>query len=352
MEELFIISGNFLVQVTYGVYMVFLNGVFNAGVNPLFLVVFGNSVTAVVLLPFALAFEKKKWPTRLSATLLSHFLLLSLGGVTLFQALMLVGIKKASPDVASAMPNLTPGLIFIISACLRFEKFDACCWYSRAKIMGTLVCLAGVLTMCFLQGTSETPRLANNWSFLLAKPLTLDKAINKDWVLGCFYLLAGVFILSCTTVLQAATMLKFPAPLSLVVITSVMGSSLTALLQLITEGKISVGPTTMSITSIVAIVLLGGVVMGTCMAFQGWCITKKGPVLVSIFCPIQTVSTVVVSAALLGQIISLGSLAGIVLMFAGLYIVLWAKKNETFSMLDVDAEPEVLVEDVEKPLLS
>lgn len=39
-------------------------------------------------------------------------------------------------------------------------------------------------------------------------------------------------------------------------------------------------------------------------------------------------------------------------MFAGLYIVLWAKKNETFSMLDVDAEPEVLVEDVEKPLLS
>lgn len=58
MEELFIISGNFLVQVTYGVYMVFLNGVFNAGVNPLFLVVFGNSVTAVVVLPFALAFEK------------------------------------------------------------------------------------------------------------------------------------------------------------------------------------------------------------------------------------------------------------------------------------------------------
>lgn len=40
--------------------------------------------------------------------------------VTLFQALMLVGIKKASPDVASAMPNLTPGLIFIISACLRY----------------------------------------------------------------------------------------------------------------------------------------------------------------------------------------------------------------------------------------
>ncbi|RRT36966.1 hypothetical protein B296_00045820 [Ensete ventricosum] len=57
-EELFIVSGNFGAQVMYGVYMVFLNGVFAAGVNPLFLVVFGNLVTAVVVLPFAVVLEK------------------------------------------------------------------------------------------------------------------------------------------------------------------------------------------------------------------------------------------------------------------------------------------------------
>lgn len=57
-EELFIVSGNFGAQVMYGVYMVFLTGVFAAGVNPLFLVVFANLVTAVVVLPFAVVLEK------------------------------------------------------------------------------------------------------------------------------------------------------------------------------------------------------------------------------------------------------------------------------------------------------
>jgi len=33
---------------------------------------------------------------------------------------MLLGIKKTTPAVASAMPNLSPGLIFVIAACFRF----------------------------------------------------------------------------------------------------------------------------------------------------------------------------------------------------------------------------------------
>ncbi|RWW47421.1 hypothetical protein BHE74_00046593 [Ensete ventricosum] len=338
-------------------------------------------------------------------------ILLQLIRVTLFQALTLVGIKKASPDIASAMPNLAPGLIFLIAACLRylillqsyqcllfsstilkamhefsqwfgwscrFEKFDACCWYSRAKILGTLVCLTGAMAMCFLQSPSESPSLTSNLSALLSMPFTLDKAIYSDWMLGCFYLLIGVVFLSCTTVLQvssfiiflniivwslqAATMLEFQAPLSLVVVTSVMGSLLTALWQVISEGNISVGPSTLSIARIVGVVLLGGVLVGVCVAFQTWCISKKGPVLVAIFSPIQTVSTVVLSAILLGQMITPGrsdgrvssfcSLAGIVLMFAGLYVVLWAKNNEDLTAVGGNDDPQPHVEDVEKPLLS
>ncbi|RRT32762.1 hypothetical protein B296_00052072, partial [Ensete ventricosum] len=236
--------------------------------------------------------------------------------VTLFQALTLVGIKKASPDIASAMPNLAPGLIFLIAACLRFEKFDACCWYSRAKILGTLVCLTGAMAMCFLQSPSESPSLTSNLSALLSMPFTLDKAIYSDWMLGCFYLLIGVVFLSCTTVLQVSSFIIF----------------------------------------------LGGVLVGVCVAFQTWCISKKGPVLVAIFSPIQTVSTVVLSAILLGQMITPGrsdgrvssfcSLAGIVLMFAGLYVVLWAKNNEDLTAVGGNDDPQPHVEDVEKPLLS
>lgn len=48
------------------------------------------------------------------------------------------------------------------------------------------------------------------------------------------------------------------------------------------------------------------------------------------------------------------SVAGIALMFAGLYIVLWAKKSEGFCLVDaIGADhPKLSLEDVEKPLLS
>ncbi|RWW41952.1 hypothetical protein BHE74_00052525 [Ensete ventricosum] len=190
----------------------------------------------------------------------------------------------------------------------RFEKFDACCWYSRAKVMGTSVCLTGTLALCFWQSPSESPGSTINPSAVLAKPLTLDKAIYNDWIVGSLCLLAAAIIQSCTTVLQS------------------------------------------------------GVVVAIGITFQTWCIINKGPVLVAIFSPIQTVTTVVLSAILLRQIITLGryrlinnlslrSLAGMVLMFAGLYSVLWAKKNECFSLIGVDGDEKLRVEDDEEPLL-
>lgn len=56
--------------------------------------------------------------------------------------------------------------------------------------------------------------------------------------------------------------------------------------------------------------------------FQTWCLGKKGPLFVSVFGAVQTVCSAILSASLLGHKLGRGSLAGIVLMFAGLYLVL------------------------------
>ncbi|EHA8592184.1 putative WAT1-related protein [Cocos nucifera] len=197
--------------------------------------------------------------------------------------------------------------------------------------------------MSFLQSPSTSPMLTSNKLSLLG---------NKEWMLGCFYLLAAVVILSCNTVLQAATMISFPAPLTLCVITAMMGSILTAMMQFIVEGKIDAGSSTIGVASIIAFVIGGGVVIGACIAFHAWCVNRKGPVLVAIFSPIQTVCSAIISAVLLRQIISLGSLAGIVLMFSGLYMVLWAKNNEGFGLVDAGEDSARPTGDIEKPLLS
>ncbi|KAJ3672645.1 hypothetical protein LUZ60_007366 [Juncus effusus] len=346
LQEALIIAGLFAAQCVLGFYVVFVNRILAMGANPLFLIAITGSTTAIVLLPFAIAFERKKWPKKVTSSLMAQIVMISVGGVCIFQVLMLMGIEKTSPAVASAMPNLAPGFIFIIAACLRFEKFEKNCKYSKAKIVGTLVCLSGAITMSFLQTPPPTSPELN-------KPPQLSENSNNngyyDWILGCFYLLAGVIVLSCNAVLQAATMVNFPAPLSLCTITSMMGSIFTVILLFLINGTIDIGSPRISITIIGEICIMGGVVVGACIAFQAWCVSKKGPVLVSIFSPIQTVCSTILSAILYGQMIGLGSSAGIVLMFCGLYAVLWAKNNET---LDESTDDVMPISDVEKPLLS
>ncbi|XP_006655683.1 WAT1-related protein At5g47470 [Oryza brachyantha] len=337
MEAAVMVGGLLVAQCILAGYVVFVHHVLALGANPLAIILIAAVASSLFFLPFALALERKKWPSKISRTLLAQLLLIALGGTTLFQELMLLGIKKTTPAIASAMPNLSPGLIFVVAACFRLEKFDKACKYTRAKILGTLVCLVGAMAMSFLQSpiSSSSPQLT---AISEPEPAAAD-GTYYDWILGCSYLLLAVVVLSLYTVLQAATLASFPAPLTMCSVTSMMGAVFTAILQLTVEGKIDVGSPRIDLAIISVIVLMGGGVVGGCVVFQTWCIGKRGPLLVSIFGPVQTVC----SALLFGQIVSFGSLAGMALMFCGLYVVLWAKSNEE-GRLDGG--------DVEKPLLS
>jgi len=41
--------------------------------------------------------------------------------VSIYQVFMMLGVERTSPAIASAMPNLGPGFIFVIAACLRYR---------------------------------------------------------------------------------------------------------------------------------------------------------------------------------------------------------------------------------------
>ncbi|XP_077235429.1 nodulin MtN21 /EamA-like transporter family protein [Tasmannia lanceolata] len=346
-EEFAIVVGLITVQVIFAIYGVFVSHLLAIGLSSLFLITYGSLAAAIILSPFAIFFERSKWPREFSSMLLIQVILIALGGVA-FQGLMLLGIKDTSPAIASAMPNLAPGFIFIIAWCLRFEKVDLKCTYSRAKILGTLVCLTGALAMSFLQGppsahvvTTPEPLAASNLA---------QEAIDKTRLMGCMYLLAAVFVISCTVVLQAAAMGDFPAPLSLCAVSSLIGSILTGILQLIQQGNLDAGSEFMSAGSLVAYAIMGGTVGGLCTAFQMWSVKKRGPVLVSMFSPIGTVTSAILSAFTLGEAFTIGRIAGMFLMFSGLYFVLWAKKKEGYIVIEDD---EILqIHDTEKPLLS
>lgn len=78
----------------------------------------------------------------------------------------------------------------------RLEKIRLSCVYSKVKIVGTFLCVAGAVLMSLLHSSKST----KDANFLLVS--TSDVIFDKQKMIGCFYLMAAVFVLSTNVVLQ------------------------------------------------------------------------------------------------------------------------------------------------------
>ncbi|KAK4434975.1 WAT1-related protein [Sesamum alatum] len=248
--------------------------------------------------------------------------------------------------MATAMPNLAPGLIFCMSWAFRLEKIELACRHSRAKIVGTLLCIFGALVLSLMQSTIQDKETDS--SFPSTRPPQIF--FDKNMMLGCVYLIASVVIFSSQVVLQAITLRDFPAPMSLCALTSLIGVLITAIVQMVEDQGWD--PGSLTIQEMIVYSILAGSVSGMCVSFNSWAMKKRGPVIVSIFNPLATVISAIFSVMTLGESISVGSLAGMCLMFTGLYFVLWAKRKEVILMNDGKNDNLLTKYDMEKPLLS
>uniref|UniRef100_A0A2P2MVC2 WAT1-related protein n=1 Tax=Rhizophora mucronata TaxID=61149 RepID=A0A2P2MVC2_RHIMU len=233
LEDFAIIVGLIGVQFVYAANSMLLSYLMSLGLSPLTIVIFSTFATFLIISPVALYFERSRWPRKITPNLAIQLVLISFGGVTLFQSLFLKGIQLTSPALATAMPNLAPGLIFLIAWALRMEKINIGCIYSKVKIMGTFLCVVGALTMSLMHSIAS----AKEESLLDTGP---DAAFDRDKIIGCLYLIAAVFVLSSNVVLQAVTLRDFPAPMSLCAITSIIGAIITAIVQMIQDRSFEV----------------------------------------------------------------------------------------------------------------
>ncbi|KAB2067154.1 hypothetical protein ES319_A09G207400v1 [Gossypium barbadense] len=341
-EDVVIVAGLIGVQFFFAGNSVLLGYLMSLGLKPFTIVIFFSFSTFLVVSPFGVHFERSKWPKQLTLKLIIQLVSISISGVSLFQFLFLKGINLSSPAMATAMPNLAPALIFIIAWTCRLEKVALSCLYSKVKIAGTILCVLGALTMSLMQSTVSSK------DETVMPPLTdvdADMIFDKDKIAGCLYLVAAVFVLSSNIILQAITLGDLPAPMSLCAVTSFIGMIITAIFQLVEDHALQWGSPFVSFKDLIIFSLMAGAMGGACVSFNGWAMKKRGPVFVSMFSPIGTVIAVVFSFITLGETISLGSFAGMLLMFTGLYVVLWAKRKELYC----DIEEGV---DAEKPLLN
>ncbi|XP_020976530.1 WAT1-related protein At5g47470-like isoform X3 [Arachis ipaensis] len=348
MEEVAIIGGLIGVQFMAAGNAVLMSFVMSLGLKSLTIVTFMSPATSLLLSPLAFYSERSLWPKKFSFKLILRLILLSLGGTT-FQVLMLKGMNLTSPAMGTAMPNVAPGLIFIIAWIFRrLEKVNIKSTYSRVKIMGTMLCVVGAFAMSIMQSMSTNAAKGDaTLVHYISDPTSVDVVFDKQKILGCIYLLLAISLLSSSLVLQAFIFRDFPAPISMCVITSFLGTFITAAFQFLEDHEIKTGSDVLSARNLIMYFLLEGAVNGVCISFSSWAIKKKGPVLVSMFSPIGTVCSAIFSVVTIGVTISVGSYGGMFIMFTGLYFFLWAKGKEE----DIEGSGKQGEYDIEKPLL-
>ncbi|KAL7193692.1 hypothetical protein ACSBR2_025330 [Camellia fascicularis] len=290
----------FGLQVGYALLTLSTTAALLQGMSPRIFVVYRQAIATLAIAPLAYFTRRKTSRSCLGLKSSSLIFLASLVGVTINQNVYFEGLYLASSSMGSAMGNLVPAITFVIASFIGLEKLNIRSMRSMAKILGTIFCVTGAVSMALLRG----PKLLN-LEFL--PPKSLLGAGGDDWLLGCLLL---------------------------------FGSSCCWSLWLILQG-----------------------IVGSAFSFfvQAWCISHRGPLFSAMFNPLCTVIVTIFATIFLHEELYVGSLIGGVGVILGLYVVLWGKakdlqesKVERVSKLENDQTKivQILVDESEERMSS
>ncbi|KAF8394292.1 hypothetical protein HHK36_020498 [Tetracentron sinense] len=292
---------------------------FNHGMNPHVYITYRHIVGGLVMLPFAYFLERNLRP-KLTLALFVEIFVLSLLGVGLTLNMYFASLRYTSPVFLSSMVNTIASLTFIIAVTLRMEVLDVRNPRGLAKVLGTLVSLAGVMTMTLYKG----PMARNLWGALVH---IHGNSIHENWLKGSILTVASCITWSIWYIMQAITLKKYPAPLSLTTWMSFVGAAQSAAFTVFIEHEPAAWTIGFNI-DLWSTIYAGVVCSGLIIYIQLWCTEEKGPVFVTMFNPLSTIMVAVLAYFVLGEKLYMGSILGGVIVIIGLYILLWGKEGD------------------------
>ncbi|KAJ0984497.1 hypothetical protein J5N97_002853 [Dioscorea zingiberensis] len=311
-----------LLQIGYaGMYIISLASL-KHGMNHYVLVVYRNIIAAAVIAPFALWFERRDRP-KMTFRIFLKIAALGLLEPVLDQNFYYMGANATSAGFASAMFNILPAITFIMAIILRMEKVTMKNASSQAKVLGTVVTVAGALLMILYKG----PMVKFPWTKGTGHHSTTANQNAGNWLKGTFLLLGSCFCWSGFFILQSNTLETYTAELSLTTLICLFGameSSVVALVMARGGKPWSIGFDTRLFTAAYS----GVVCSGIAYYVQGLVIKERGPVFVTAFNPLCMIITALLGTVILAEVITLGRVIGAVIIVTGLYAVLWGKSKD------------------------
>ncbi|WJX40799.1 hypothetical protein P8452_28236 [Trifolium repens] len=276
----------FVIQTIYAAYFLLSKAAFDHGMNNFIFVFYRQAVATIFLIPFAFIFEWKFAPP-LSFRIFCKFFLLSFCGITLSLNIYGVGLIYTSPTLAAATANCLPVITFFLALILGVESLKIKTGAGIAKLL---------------------PHVALH------------------------HILWGLWM-----VLQAFVLKDYPSKLIFTTIQCFLSSIQSLVIALAIERDIEQWKLGWNIT-LLAVAYCGIIVTGVSYYLMTWVIEKKGPVFLAMSTPLALIITIFSSIILLGDIISLGSVLGGLLLVVGLSSVLWGKNREQSPKASQDLE--------------
>ncbi|XP_048499879.1 WAT1-related protein At1g43650 isoform X1 [Beta vulgaris subsp. vulgaris] len=337
-----------LVQIASAFLYFITEAAFNRGMNPHVYVTYRHIVGGIAVLPFAYFFERcisvckqpphppthQKIRPRMTLIMFIEIFLYSLLGVGLTINMYFASLNYTSPTFLSATVNTVPTLTFVLAVVFRLETLNLRKPRGLAKATGTFISLAGAMAIALYRG----PAIKSLWE----PPIHLTKSdFHKNWIKGPILSIASCISWSIWFTMQGFTLERYPAPLSLATWANFMGAAQSAAFTSLAVQHEPVAWVRKSFIDI-ATILFGGVV-SSALNFMMivWSSKEKGPVFVTMFCPLQTLLVVIFAYFFVGEKLYMGSIIGGVTIIIGLYLLLWGKAKDQEVSITSEKQPSL-----------
>ncbi|XP_051151213.1 WAT1-related protein At2g37460-like [Andrographis paniculata] len=320
-------------------------GALDKGTSHFTLSVYRNAIAALIFLPFALVFERKIRP-RMTLGVFAKILLLSFLDPIMGQNLFYVGMNITTATFAAALCNLMPSLAFVMAWILRVEKVKVKDRSSQAKIVGTLITLAGAMIMTFISGRD----LGLPWTHADDRHQSSAAAGGRQQqqlIKGALIIFTGNFGYALFFILQAITLQSYPAGLSLTALICTMGAVIgTALTFMVERGNTAIWALGWD-SKLLAYAYGGIMCSGISYYISGVIMKTKGPVFVTAFNPLSMVIVAALSSFVFAEQMNVGKVTGATVIVIGLYLVIWGKIKDEKAIEELQTNPSPSIDDDE-----
>lgn len=332
------------VQIGYGGSNILMKVASEKDLDPFVFFVYRHIIAFLVLLPFAYVIDRNKQTSLTISTTIKIFLLAILGSTT-YLNLFYLGIKYTSATVASAFSNVTPSFTFVMAVLFRLEKVNIKTARGAAKVLGTVICIGGSLIFTFWKGPYLTKAIFKEPLINIYKNQDSGNSSGKDWIKGSAFIVLSEMSWSAWLILQTFVTRKYPAKLTITVLTCVFATAQSGFLALFFARD----PEKWKLhwdARLLTIVYSGIIISAVGYFVQTWVISHNGPVFTSIFNPLMLIFVAIFSAFVFSERLHVGSLVGAFFIVLGLYLVLWGKKAD-HVVADEQQEKEKVFVDTE-----